>query len=165
MRLHIVASLIIVVILLVATLVTAQASSASVPAAGQVQALSVEQARRNQSLMGSIMSPFCPGKTIESCPSPRAEAWRRDISAWVREGASGEEIRTRLQARVPGFDLSGRPGVSWDWALPVGALALASVWLLVMVMRFRKNPGAQPTYDSAASRDALDDRLDRELRL
>lgn len=121
----------------------------------------VERARVEQSLMGSIMSPFCPGKTIDSCPSPRAEVWRHDIRQWVSEGESGEQIRARLQARTPNFDISGRPGVTWDWALPVAAMALATLWLASRVRRDKGTP--PPSATSETKRDALDERLDREL--
>jgi cytochrome c-type biogenesis protein CcmH/NrfF len=124
--------------------------------------------RRTQGLSRTIMSPFCPGKTIDSCPSPRAQAWREEIRGWLAEGASAEEITARLQARAPGFDLSGRPGAGWDWALPVGAMALATLWLLLYLRRLRTGEaGPRRESHTTASRpkrlEALDARLDEEL--
>ena len=77
----------------------ANAQPASAPRSAQMAA-----ARRAQQLAGATMSPFCPGKTIDACPSPRAGAWRADLRRWTAEGVDSAEIRRRLQARVPGFD-------------------------------------------------------------
>jgi cytochrome c-type biogenesis protein CcmH/NrfF len=131
----------------------------------------LEVSRRSQTLSRSIMSPFCPGKTIDSCPSPKAGVWREDIRRWVAEGESNAEIRSRLQARTPDFDLSGRPGAAWDWMLPAGAMALATLGLWLFVRRLRPETHRNPSdatqhaeVPSSRPRDALDDRLDAELR-
>ncbi|MGD8861824.1 MAG: cytochrome c-type biogenesis protein CcmH [Myxococcales bacterium] len=132
-----------------------------------------EQASRQaQGVARSIMSPFCPGKTVDACPSPRAGQWRREIRQWVEQGDSPEQIRARLQARVPGFDLSGRPGARWDWALPLGAMTLATLGLWLFVRRLRprdrmrppRSPSRDPESDTPErDRDDLDARIDAEL--
>jgi cytochrome c-type biogenesis protein CcmH/NrfF len=122
--------------------------------------------RQAQSIARATMSPFCPGKTIAACPSPRAEQWRADIRAWVSQGASAGEIQARLQRRAPGFDLEGRPGRGWDWALPLGALAVVTIWLLVLLARLRpRGDGEQAAPPLAAGADdaELDTRLEAEL--
>jgi cytochrome c-type biogenesis protein CcmH/NrfF len=133
------------------------------------------EARRVQGLTRSVMSPFCPGKTVAACPSPNAQAWRDDIRNWVAQGVSNEEIRQRLEARVPGFDLSGRPGGAWGWGLPLFGMALASLWLGFMWRRARSRRAtgeAEPTATSRpggdeapseAPSDALDTKLREEL--
>lgn len=73
------------------------------------------------------MSPFCPGRTLNSCPSGKATAWRDDIRLWVAEGLSNEEILARLQARVPDFQLEGTPPTDWSWAGPLVVMALLTV--------------------------------------
>lgn len=115
-----------------------------------------EVARQSQALSRTIMSPFCPGKTVDSCPSPKAGAWRRDIRDWVARGDSAEEIRARLQARAPDFDLAGRPGVGWDWVLPVGAMLLATLGLLLVVRRLR--PRGDTPRESEGGREAVGER-------
>ena len=116
--------------------------------------------QRAMQIERTLMSPFCPGKTLHGCPSPRAAEWRADIRKWIDEGASGKEIHDRLQARVPGFDLSGRPAGNADWAIPVGAAAVATFVLLAVVRRWRTRE-EDPTEASAP--DEYDDRLDEEL--
>src|SRR5690606_7766162 len=42
-----------------------------------------EQSRRAAEIYKTTMSPFCPGRTIDACPSPYATEWRDDIRQWV----------------------------------------------------------------------------------
>jgi cytochrome c-type biogenesis protein CcmH/NrfF len=115
-----------------------------------------------QAIMRNTASPFCPGKTLDSCPSPKAGDWRRDIREWVAAGVPEPEIRTRLQARVPDFDLS-IPPVKSGWVIPVIAVALSTWWLIGMARRFKRS-GAPGRQVEARSHDlASETRLDEEL--
>jgi cytochrome c-type biogenesis protein CcmH/NrfF len=115
-----------------------------------------------QSIVRNTASPFCPGKTLDSCPSPKAGEWRRDIREWVGEGVAEPEIRDRLQARVPGFDLS-IPPVKSGWVIPVLAVALSTLWLIVMARRFTRRRVSSPLVETPTQALALDARLDEEL--
>jgi cytochrome c-type biogenesis protein CcmH/NrfF len=120
------------------------------------------ESREVQSIVRNTASPFCPGKTLDSCPSPKAGEWRREIRGWVADGVPEPEIRDRLQARVPGFDLS-IPPVKSGWVIPVVAVALSTLWLVVMARRFRGG-GAKKRRVEAPTHDLdLDARLDKEL--
>ena len=122
------------------------------------------ESRQVQSIVRNTASPFCPGKTLDSCPSPRAGEWRREIHEWVADGVPEPEIRDRLQARVPSFDLS-IPPVKSGWLIPVIAAALSTFWLIVMFRRFRGS-GARRREVETPERDlAFDERLDDELAL
>jgi cytochrome c-type biogenesis protein CcmH/NrfF len=66
----------------------AQASDASEP--------SGEVLQRSKSISGEIYSPFCPGKTLAMCPSPRAADVRRDIQGLVASGLPSEEVKARI---------------------------------------------------------------------
>ncbi len=120
------------------------------------------ESRQVQTIVRNTASPFCPGKTLDSCPSPKAAEWRQDVHEWVAEGVPETEIRDRLQARVPGFDLS-IPPVKWGWVIPLLALALSTLWFLVMARRFRRRGGSQRQSFRGHSQEALDARLDHEL--
>jgi cytochrome c-type biogenesis protein CcmH/NrfF len=120
------------------------------------------EGRQVQSIVRNTASPFCPGKTLNSCPSPKAGEWRRDIRAWVGEGVPEPEIRDRLQARVPGFDLS-IPPVKSGWVIPVIAVALSTLWFVVMARRFRGRGTRNPQVEAGRQDDGLDARLDQEL--
>ncbi|MCA9604255.1 MAG: cytochrome c-type biogenesis protein CcmH [Myxococcales bacterium] len=132
------------------------------------QETSAEAARRAVDLERELMSPFCPGLTLYSCTSPNAAVWRSDIHAMVRQGVSSEEIRTRLQARVPGFDLTGRPAGDRSWTLPVAAGVLATLLLVVALARMRRRrPGdtEEPldTAEPGTDDESLEARIDEEL--
>jgi cytochrome c-type biogenesis protein CcmH/NrfF len=120
------------------------------------------EGRQVQSIVRNTASPFCPGKTLNSCPSPKAGEWRREIRAWVGEGVPEPEIRDRLQARVPGFDLS-IPPVKSGWVIPVVAVALSTFWLVVMARRFRRRSASTRRVAAPSEGHDLDARLDEEL--
>jgi len=131
---------------------------ASVPA----EDASTDEGRQVQSIVRNTLSPFCPGKTLNSCPSPKAGEWRRDIRTWVEEGVPEPEIRERLQARVPAFDLS-IPPVKSGWVIPVIAVVVSTLWFVVMVRRFRGRAGRMHRTEASPGDQELDARLDEEL--
>ena len=126
--------------------------------------------KRAAAISNRTMSPFCPGRTLTSCPSPSAAEWRQQIRQWVAEGVSTDEIRRRLEARAAVTDLSGTPDSPFGWGLPVG-LGLTSLGVLGLVLfRLRRarrlRPGEEPSPDPTSPQDEssdLDARLDREL--
>lgn len=134
-----------------AALVTAAAiSSPAVAEQTPPQLSEQERDREAESIARTVMSPFCPGRTLSSCPN--AGPWREDIRKWVGEGVSAEEIRRRLYERVPETNLTGIPPNRLGWFLPIGA-ALLAVGGLVVAMRFlvKPSPAIEP---SAAPVDA-----------
>lgn len=135
----------------------------AVTAAAQLGAPSTDwgAATRARQIEKSTLSPFCPGKTLYDCPSPAAAEWRADIQRWVREGASATEVRARLQARRPDFDLEGATGAG-----PIGALVAAFTFgaLLLLGWRMRRAPRDEATAsDDEATDDASDGELERAL--
>jgi len=120
------------------------------------------ESRQVQTIVRNTASPFCPGKTLDSCPSPKAGDWRRDIQAWVEAGVPEPEIRSRLQARVPDFDLS-IPPVKSGWVIPLVAVALSTWWLIAMARRFRGRGVPTRKIQLRGQDLALDARLDEEL--
>lgn len=127
----------------------------------QVPAEQADESRQVQAIVRTTNSPFCPGKTLDSCPSPRAAEWRQDINSWVADGVPEGEIRDRLQERVPEFDLRPPP-VRSGWVIPTLAVILSTLWL-ILVGRSLHQP-SPPRRSRIPVRDAeLDARLDDEL--
>jgi cytochrome c-type biogenesis protein CcmH/NrfF len=124
-------------------------------------------AQRADAITAHTMSPFCPGRTLQSCPSPSAAEWRQDIRQWVDQGMSTQQIRQRLEARAATTDLSGTPSTRFGWALPVVLTALSLALLGVVLQRFRSTRDQQQLEASKSAAEAdspdLDRRLDREL--
>lgn len=132
-----------------------------------------ERDREAESIARTVMSPFCPGRTLSSCPN--AGPWREDIRKWVGEGVPAAEIRKRLYERVPETNLTGIPPNRLGWFLPIGA-ALLAVGALVIALRFMVRPskaGENTTASSNSNADGADKpaktktdydaRLDEEL--
>lgn len=85
-----------------------------------------------------------------------------DIRKWVSEGVPEPAIRSRLQARVPGFDLS-IPPVKYGWVIPVVAVALSTLWFIVMARRFRARGQSKRQVETPERDPALEQRLEDEL--
>ena len=137
------------------TLVLAGCASVPVEDAGE--------SRQVQTIVRTTNSPFCPGKTLDSCPSPRAAEWRQDINGWVADGVPEAEIRGRLQERVPGFDLTPPP-VKSGWVIPLIAVLLSTLWLIIVGRSFAQPPPPRPRRSRPSVHDvSLDARLDEEL--
>lgn len=120
-----------------------------------------QQSRQIQAIVRTTNSPFCPGKTLDSCPSPRAAEWRQDINAWVADGVEESDIRDRLQNRVPEFDLRPAP-VTSGWIIPAVAVLLSTLWLALVARALRQPPPRRRSHPPERHA-ALDARLDEEL--
>lgn len=103
-----------------------------------------------QSLSNDLMSPYCPGRTIASCPSPQARQLEDHIYAQAKAGKSREEIETALVQRF-GDDIVGykaQPVLLYGSAV-VGLLALAAV--VMMGRRWARRPAAAVGLGTAAA--------------
>ena len=120
----------------------AAAPAASAPAAAAPVRPTLppeELERQAESIARSIMSPFCPGRTVSACPV--AGPWRDDIRRWVAEGVDAIEIKRRLAERVPEHNLGGVPKNRLGWVLPVG-LGIGAFAFLIFLLRRLVGPGA-----------------------
>ena len=131
------------------------------------QSLSLEAQREAARLSRSIISPFCPGRTLDACPSRGAAKWRADIRSWLAQGIAEEEIRRRLQAQFPEVDISGRPSGFRGMLLvlvPLVLLAILVAWVGRRLLRGRRAESVEVTdqsevADTSAYRKLLDDEL------
>jgi cytochrome c-type biogenesis protein CcmH/NrfF len=118
----------------------APSAAPAAPATGTRPNLPPEELERQaESIARSIMSPFCPGRTVSACPV--AGPWREDIRRWVAEGVDAIEIKRRLAERVPEHNLGGVPKNRLGWVLPVG-LGIGALALLIFLLRRLVGPGA-----------------------
>ncbi|HKO90500.1 MAG TPA: hypothetical protein VJU61_05075 [Polyangiaceae bacterium] len=127
---------------------SAHADQGSANAAPPVE-LPEELEREAEAIARSVMSPFCPGRTVSSCPV--AGPWRDDIRRWVGERVPADEIRKRLAERVPEHNLMGVPPNRLGWVLPVGLGLLAAASLFFLLKRLIKPAPAAPEAGSKAS--------------
>jgi cytochrome c-type biogenesis protein CcmH/NrfF len=116
---------------------SASAQQPGLPAApaADTTVLAQDVTRANR-LLGTLMSPFCPGLTLANCPSPDAETLRVSIRARLDAGEAPDSIVESLVAAF-GEGIRGAPpargmGLAL-WVLPVAAVVasgLALVWWL-----------------------------------
>lgn len=117
-------------------------------------------------LSHDLMSPYCPGRTIATCPSQQARKLEQDILTQAEEGATREEIEEVLVGRF-GADIRGYEG---DPVVIYGSavVALVAAGLLAYLGRNwvrRPRPAAAGATASAAAAspaelDAIEDALD-----
>ncbi len=121
-------------------------------------------------LSNELMSPYCPGRTIASCPSDQARKLEDHILAEAQAGKSREDIEQSLVQRF-GPQIIGyapQPVVLY------GAAAAGFAGLLLLAWAGRRwrrakaatsstvapGPAAPATALSPRDRDRLDDALD-----
>jgi len=93
--------------------------------------------REARVIFETVMSPYCPGRTISNCPSPQADELRVTIKQQLAMGETPENIKEELYAvfgdemrtvpRARGFALLA-------WVVP-GLVFLAGGWAIVTWMR------------------------------
>ncbi len=126
-------------------------------------------------LSNDLMSPFCPGRTIASCPSSQARKLEERILAEAKSGKNRDQIEQSLVADY-GSDIIGyRPPPSLLITTIVGG-SLALGLLIVLGRRWVRAKPEQATAGagkaggasakagapSVAELDALEDALDDE---
>lgn len=121
-----------------------------------------------QRLFGGLMSPYCPGLTLATCPSPGADSLRWDIRGRLSRGETPRSIRASY-ASVWGEQILGEPWGGMLWVtlglLLFGAVALA-LWLKAQQAGgdAEENQGAAAgEVPTLANDEALRKRLKEEL--
>ena len=116
-------------------------------------------------IFGSVMSPFCPGMTLSTCPSSQAADLREDIRAQLARGASTEEVLDALYAEWGEDVLGPRSALGaglFAWLIPALVIVVAGAGLLTWLRRSSRRSGAALT--RGADLDSADrDRLEQEL--
>lgn len=87
-------------------------------------------------LAGELMSPFCPGRTLASCPSPQAGELIQWIATQEAAGVSRDEVISILIERH-GEEILGAPpakGITlWAYVFPVlGFVAFGGIAAVVL---------------------------------
>ena len=105
-------------------------------------------------LSHELMSPFCPGRTLASCPSPQAAELVQWIVTQEASGASREQVVEMLIERY-GEEILGAPpaeGITlWAYVFPVLGFALGGAVAFVVLRRIVKAGGADGDVESLPS--------------
>jgi cytochrome c-type biogenesis protein CcmH len=132
-----------------------------------VSAILSERIPGAERLEGRLLAPCCWNQTLDTHGSDIAYALRREIRSRLKAGESAERIESSLVERY-GPRLRAVPdrvpldrAALWGWV----GLGLAGVGLLALLVRWRRGRAASVRVSEVSSeRDALDERLDAELR-
>lgn len=116
-------------------------------------------------LSHDLMSPFCPGRTLSSCPSPQADELRMWLIVQEAAGRSREDVEAELYERygevlraaplAEGFGLTA-------YAFPVIAFLAGGVVVAVFLRRQTRTV-AKPESSSEPSDPELERAIDKEL--
>jgi len=103
------------------------------------------------------MSPFCPGLTLEECPSSEGARLRQKIDERIAGGATNRTIDSWLVAAY-GESVLARPPGAISWLIPAGVVLIGlAAMLFVLTGRGKREPVPhQPPGLSADAADAAD---------
>jgi|SRR5690554_128669 len=106
-----------------------------------------EASTLSQQIGQEIYSPFCPGKTLEMCPSGQASEVRQDIQDMALKGVPKQEIIDTIVGDIGEKYRVVAPPAEDDYML-LGILFAAFLLCLVAIYFFgwrgRKNGGLEP---------------------
>ena len=119
-----------------------------------------------QAISETSMSPFCPGRTISSCPSPQARELRGQIHTWLQQGYSPDAVRNQLLL-IYGEDVRGTPQTEGfgivGWVMPAVFVVLSLALVFVKLRKMKPANGApsSPKIIDAESERRVEDALRR----
>ena len=116
-------------------------------------------------LAGELMSPYCPGRTLSSCPSPQAAELVQWMVVQEAGGATQEQVVEMLIERF-GEEILGAPpakGITlWAYVLPVLGFVVGGGLVVVALRRIvAKGPISEATagHREESSGEEVDDDL------
>lgn len=109
-----------------------------------------------------IMSPFCPGVTLQGCPSSQGDEMRREILAMAETGMSSDEIIDVLVAER-GEEILANPSNPLARILPALLVALGAAVAMVLMARWTRQRRGNGEPQAVALTDTERDRVRTEL--
>ncbi len=147
--------------------ITAGARAAAPPQASDTAVVRGYDVTRAYRLFGELMSPFCPGLTLATCPSEGADSLRQDIRDRLARGETSGDIRAAYAAAW-GTRILGTPplrsGGFLLWLAPIVMLGLGAAGLFVWLKSHRPVGGGAPPEAPEPLDEHLKERLAAELK-
>lgn len=85
-----------------------------------------------------LMSPYCPGRSLQDCPSTKAAELKQEIRDMVASGSSKQEIVDQMKTRFGDEILAMPPIVGFGimaWLLPIVFFGLGLVIFIFWLRR------------------------------
>jgi len=115
---------------------------------------------------GEVMSPFCPGRTLDSCPSSQADSLKMWILVQEAAGRSREDVHAELVERYGDVILSAPRAEGFGaaaYAIP--ATIFIAGGLFVGIYLYRQTKAAAPPTGSGGPIDPEIERIiDKEMK-
>jgi cytochrome c-type biogenesis protein CcmH/NrfF len=115
-------------------------------------------------LMNELMSPYCPGRSINDCPSPQAQTLRMWLIVQESAGRAKADVERELVERYGESILSAprAEGIGLTaYLLPVAGVALGAAILVWFLRRQTRRTSPQAASAAAAPLAPLDPELER----
>jgi cytochrome c-type biogenesis protein CcmH len=113
-----------------------------------------------------VLSPFCPGRSLNDCPSSKAHELKLEMRQRLEQGAEPEEIIEEVFARfgeqyraVPSYAGFGK----LVWWVPLGFVTVGIGLIALLARGKRRAPAAQRSQDNVAMSDEVRRAIEREL--
>lgn len=121
---------------------------------------------KTQRISESVMSPYCPGRTLSSCPSPDARSLRTEISTWLTRGYSEEAVHRQLKGMF-GYSVQGEPETKgfgiFAWTAPFVIILFLALLLFFILKRLKWTYKSEPNADSE-NIQTIEKELEDELK-
>lgn len=117
----------------------------------------------SEQMAKDIMSPFCPGRTLATCPSLAADDLQAEIATRLKAGDTREQIMKDLEAKYGTVVLGAPPaeGVGLLLRTVPFLVGLGIVWLLSRLASVRRDVAETvPPADSRLTAQLDDDLAD-----
>lgn len=128
--------------------------------------------RGAQEIFDTVMSPYCPGRTLSGCPSDKARELRDDILRRIDQGETPLEVKESL-LRQFGPDLAGMPqnkgaGIL-GWLVPLLFVVLCLIIVAITLKRSKKSGATPPKSNKTSNRTGagqtgLEKDIEQELK-
>jgi cytochrome c-type biogenesis protein CcmH len=155
-------------LLLLASVQAPDSSLSALPALPALPTATPLQMTETARIADVLLSPFCPGLTLSSCPTRSADSLRQAIQQKLAAGESREEVLAALVADYGEAILGAPPARGFDqalWFAPGLAMLLGLAGIVWLVRRRRRRlPALSPTLPPLTLSSAEQDRLAEALR-
>jgi cytochrome c-type biogenesis protein CcmH/NrfF len=125
--------------------------------------LSEETLVKTQEISDSIMSPYCPGRTLSACPSDKARNLRNEISVFFERGYSREAVVRQLTAKY-GSAIKGEPESDGLWILAWMTPFVIILLACFFIAQWIKKHTSRTVRDKSAGSDKIIRELEGELK-
>lgn len=113
-----------------------------------------------------VFSPFCPGRSLNDCPSSKAQELKAEMRQKLEQGTAPEIILEGVFAQfgdkyraVPVFEGFGR----MVWIAPFGFVVIGLIGAIIVVLRRKKGDLGSNSRTQIKISAALQDRINQEL--